>query len=197
MDDILRIMKGCQPVEKVEPKMEDLMGKLRRMQKAKRALEEELKDAECLRKTLQEELDSLHKECTQMDERYKEKEEACKVQQFKCEELEVDANRQLEIHSKNKQLLAEYTFQIQETKLKHRKQRVKFENQLQQLMEQHKNMFSIYSPEGLPREIENIENMKSQLLKAEQMKLKQLSSLAEEIRLAGCSAKVTNDPEEN
>ncbi|XP_041812003.1 uncharacterized protein si:ch211-199g17.9 [Chelmon rostratus] len=58
---------------------------------------------------------------------------------------------------------------------------MKFENQLHQLIEQHKNLHSIFNPERLPIEVGSAENTKSQLLSAELMKLAQLHRLSEEV----------------
>ncbi|XP_064203196.1 synaptonemal complex central element protein 1 isoform X2 [Anguilla rostrata] len=134
-----------------EPKMEELLEKIKEMQLGKKVLEEDLKEAQLLRKSLQKELDTLHAEQYQMEEIQKEREESYRVLQFKCDELECEAKR------------------------------MKFENQLQQLIEQHKNLYSVYSPDRLPSEIESLENARSQLLKAEQVKLAQLNRLAEGI----------------
>ncbi|KAJ8268137.1 hypothetical protein COCON_G00133090 [Conger conger] len=164
--------------------MEDLLEKIKEMQQGKQVLEEDLKQAQLLRKNLQKELDTLHAKQYQMEAIEKEKEESYKVLQFKCDELECEAKRLLQLNSKSEALIEQYTFQIQEARLKHRKQRMKFENQLQQLIEQHKNLYSVYSPDRLPSEIENLENVRLQLLKAEQVKLGQLNCVAEEIKQA-------------
>ncbi|XP_061110776.1 synaptonemal complex central element protein 1-like isoform X2 [Conger conger] len=137
-----------------ELEMEDLLEKIKEMQQGKQVLEEDLKQAQLLRKNLQKELDTLHAKQYQMEAIEKEKEESYKVLQFKCDELECEAKR------------------------------MKFENQLQQLIEQHKNLYSVYSPDRLPSEIENLENVRLQLLKAEQVKLGQLNCVAEEIKQA-------------
>lgn len=54
---------------------------------------------------------------------------------------------------------------------------MKFENQLQQLMEQHKNLSTVFTPQRLPAEIQSAEYTTEQLLKAEQQKLEQLTKL--------------------
>uniref|UniRef100_A0A8C9TB31 Uncharacterized protein n=1 Tax=Scleropages formosus TaxID=113540 RepID=A0A8C9TB31_SCLFO len=80
--------------------------------------------------------------------------------------IQRELSEQQQLNSKTKELIQQYTFHIQETKLKHRKLRMKFENQLQQLMDQHKHLASVYSPERLPAEVENAEKANEQLLKA-------------------------------
>uniref|UniRef100_A0A3Q0RPH2 Uncharacterized protein n=1 Tax=Amphilophus citrinellus TaxID=61819 RepID=A0A3Q0RPH2_AMPCI len=72
----------------------------------------------------------------------------------------------LQLNKKSEELLEQYRYEIQELKLKHRKQRMKFENQLDQLIEQHKNLLYVFTPERLPDELEGAQNTKSQLLAA-------------------------------
>nr|XP_023659594.1 synaptonemal complex central element protein 1-like isoform X2 [Paramormyrops kingsleyae] len=166
----------------VEPKLEELKGKIRHLQQVKRTLEEDLREAQCLRDALQEEQDALCTAVHQLEITYKEKEESCKVLQYKCEELEFDLKREQQLSSETEDLVQQYTFQIQEMKLKHRKLRMKFEGELQQLMAQHKHLYSVYSPEQLPGEIERLQKVTAQLLKAEELRLSQLNSLEEELK---------------
>ncbi|XP_050922712.1 synaptonemal complex central element protein 1 isoform X2 [Lates calcarifer] len=149
-----------------EPKVEQLMNKLRRLQQGKRVLEEEIKEIKSVSDSLQKELATLQTEAYQLEGIHKEKEELSRKLQFQCDESDQDFSRQLEQNKKSEELLEQYRCQIQEFKLKHRKLRMKFENQLYQLIEQHKNLHSIFTPERLPDEIENAENIKSQLLSA-------------------------------
>ncbi|XP_063754605.1 synaptonemal complex central element protein 1 isoform X2 [Eleginops maclovinus] len=164
-----------------EPKVEQLMGKLRRLQQGKRILEEEIKEVKGVSDSLQKELASLQTEVYQLEGFLQEKAETCRKLQFQCAECEQDSVRQLNQNQKSEELLEQYRCEIQEFKLKHRKQRMKFENQLLQLIEQHKNLHSVFSPERLPDEIKSAENTISQLLAAEQMKLAQLHGLQEEL----------------
>ncbi|XP_059206147.1 synaptonemal complex central element protein 1 isoform X2 [Centropristis striata] len=157
-----------------EPKVEQLLGTLRRLQQGQRALEEEIKEIKSVSESLQKELTALQTEAYQLEGIQKEKEELCRKLEFQCEESEQDLSRQLNHNKKSEELLQQYRCEIQEFKLKQRKMRMKFENQLHQLIEQHKNLYSVFTPERLPDEIESAENTKRQLLSAEQMKLTQL-----------------------
>uniref|UniRef100_A0A669E2P8 Uncharacterized protein n=1 Tax=Oreochromis niloticus TaxID=8128 RepID=A0A669E2P8_ORENI len=89
--------------------------------------------------------------------------------------------RQLQLNKKSEQLLEQYRYEIQDLKLKHRKLRMRFENQLHQLIDQHKNLHYVFTPERLPDELKSVENTKSQLLAAEKLKLTQLHNLDEEL----------------
>ncbi|XP_032391119.1 synaptonemal complex central element protein 1 isoform X2 [Etheostoma spectabile] len=182
IDDMINVtpMNGGGGMQQ-EPKVEQLMGKLRRLQQGKRFLEEEIKELKSVSDSLQNELETLQTEVYQLEGIHKEKEELCRKLQFQCEESEQDSSRQLKQNKKSEELLEEYRCEIQEFKLKHRKQRMKFENQLHQLIEQHKNLHSVFTPERLPEEIESAVNTKSQLLSAEQIKLAQLHRLDGEL----------------
>ncbi|XP_068584595.1 synaptonemal complex central element protein 1 isoform X2 [Cebidichthys violaceus] len=146
-----------------------------------RDLEEEIKEIVSVSDFLQEELTTLQTEAYKLEGIHKEKEELCRKLQFQCEESEQDTVRHLKQNKKNRELLEQYRCEIQEFKLKQRKQRMKFENQLQQLIEQHKSLHSVFTPERLSDEIKSAENTKSQLLSAEQMKLAQLHRLNEDL----------------
>ncbi|XP_067357139.1 synaptonemal complex central element protein 1 [Channa argus] len=148
----------------------------------KRFLEEELQEIKSLNKSLQMELGTLQTEAYKLEVIHKEKEELCRKLQFQCEESEQESTRQLKQNQKSEELLEQYRCEIQEFKLKHRKQRMKFENQLHQLIEQHRNLHSVFATERLPYEIKTAENMLSQLLSTEQMKLAQVHHLNEELQ---------------
>ncbi|XP_053302111.1 uncharacterized protein si:ch211-199g17.9 isoform X2 [Pleuronectes platessa] len=156
LEDMVNVTPPKTGEEPQEPKMEQLMSKLRRLQQ-------------------------VQTEAYQLEGIHKEKEELCRKLQFQCEESEQDSVRQLNQNKKSEELLEQYRCEIQEFKLKLRKQRMKFEKQLHQLIEQHKNLHSIFSPERLPDEIQSIESTKSQLISAEQLKLAQLFHLEEEL----------------
>ncbi|XP_040909204.1 centrosomal protein of 63 kDa [Toxotes jaculatrix] len=151
------------------------------LQQDKRALEEEMKELKSDSDSLQKNLETLHTEAFQLEGIHREKEEMCRKLQFQFEESVQGFVRQLNQNKKSEELLEQYRCEIQEFKLKHRKQQMKFENQLHQLIEQHKNLHSIFTPERLPDEIESAEKTKSQLLSAEQLKLAQLQRLDEEL----------------
>ncbi|XP_076610685.1 synaptonemal complex central element protein 1 [Chaetodon auriga] len=147
----------------------------------KSVLEEEIKETKSVSDSLQRELTALQIEAYQLEEIHKEKEELCRKLQFQSEESEQDSTRQFKQNKKSDELLEQYKCEIQELKLKHRKLRMKFENQLHQLIEQHKNLHSIFNPERLPVEMGSAKNTTSQLLSVEQMKLAQLHRLSQEV----------------
>ncbi|XP_060713388.1 uncharacterized protein si:ch211-199g17.9 [Tachysurus vachellii] len=58
---------------------------------------------------------------------------------------------------------------------------MKFENQLLQLIGQHKNLCTLFTPERLPTEVQSAEYTTEQLLKAEKQKLEQVANLQAEL----------------
>ncbi|KAM9737766.1 synaptonemal complex central element protein 1 isoform 2-T2 [Menidia menidia] len=139
-----------------EPTVEQLMGKVRRLQQ-------------------------VQTETYQLEGIHKGKEDVYRKLQVQCEESEQDSDRQLKNNKASEELLERYRCEIQELRLKHRKQRMRFENQLQLLIEQHKKLHAVFAPERLPDELKNAENTKAQLLSAEQQKSVQLQTLDEEL----------------
>ncbi|XP_024150621.1 protein Daple isoform X1 [Oryzias melastigma] len=163
----------------------NLIVKLRRLQKGNQTLEGEIKELKQTSDSLQNDLEALHSQSYQLEKVYKEKEvELCRKVQFQCDKSEQDFERELKDHKMRKDLLEQNTCEIQEFKLKHRKLRMRFENQLQHLMEKHKKLHCVFAPERLPDELERAENKKTQLLSVEQLKLAQLQKLEEEIEAA-------------
>uniref|UniRef100_A0A3B3TWC7 Uncharacterized protein n=1 Tax=Poecilia latipinna TaxID=48699 RepID=A0A3B3TWC7_9TELE len=104
--------------------------------------------------------------------------------QLQCEDSEQDLNKQLKQNKTNEELLERYRCEIEEVKLKHRKLRLRFENQLLQLIEQHKQLDYAFNPKRLPDELKKAEDIKHQLSSAEQVKLAQLHKLDEELEEA-------------
>ncbi|XP_055081452.1 synaptonemal complex central element protein 1 [Periophthalmus magnuspinnatus] len=132
----------------------------------KRVLEEEIQEIQAIHDSLQKELETLRTESDQLEGIHKEKEELCQKLQYLCEESEQDFARQLKHNKSAEDLSEQYNCEIQAIKLKHRKLRMKFENHLYQLIEQQKNLYSVFMPDRIPAEIESAENTKSQLLTA-------------------------------
>ncbi|XP_055018279.1 synaptonemal complex central element protein 1 isoform X2 [Boleophthalmus pectinirostris] len=147
----------------------------------KSALGEEIQEIQAIKESLQKEFETVQAESLQLEVIHKEKEELCQKLQYLCEESEQDFARQLKHNKSTEDLSEQYKCEIQAIKLKHRKLRMKFENHLYQLIEQKKNLYSVFMPDRIPAEIENAENTKSQLSNAEKLKATQVNSLEEEI----------------
>ncbi|XP_016896709.1 synaptonemal complex central element protein 1 isoform X1 [Cynoglossus semilaevis] len=182
MEDIFNATPLKKDLQTSEPKVDQAVAKLRILQQGKEVLEEESDQIKSVRDSLQIELQKLQTEAYQLERVHKDKEELCNKLQFQFDESEQDCVRQLKNSKQSEGLMEQYKCEIQEYKLKHRKQRLKFEQQLHLLIEQHKNLRSIFTPERLPDEIKTTESRKVQLESAEEMKLAQLSQLDEELQ---------------
>ncbi|KAG8005204.1 Synaptonemal complex central element protein 1, partial [Nibea albiflora] len=97
---------------------------------AKSVLDGEMKEIKSVSDSLQKELGTLQNEAYQLEEIHKEKEELCRKLQFQCDESEQDCARQFEQNKRSDELLEQYTCDIQEFKLKQRKQRYLFIKQM-------------------------------------------------------------------
>ncbi|PWA15137.1 hypothetical protein CCH79_00008812, partial [Gambusia affinis] len=166
----------------------------------RRQLEEEVKGAQSVHDNLQKELADLQTEANELEGIHKDKKDASSKMQLQCEDTEQDLNRQLKQNKTSEELLEHYRCEIEEVKLKHRKlrsltkkyyhnnsikqpgfNRMRFENQLMQLIEQHKQLDYVFR---LPDELKKAEDIKHQLSSAEQVKLAQLDKLDEELEEA-------------
>uniref|UniRef100_A0A8C4SCY0 Uncharacterized protein n=1 Tax=Erpetoichthys calabaricus TaxID=27687 RepID=A0A8C4SCY0_ERPCA len=167
--------------EKFCPKTEEILNKIEKLQKGKTLLENELKQVYSLYNILQKEENELNAETSKLEEAYSKKDETCKILRFTINESETEFNRQIQLNEKLKDMIQENTFQIQAAKLKKRKQRLEFENQLEQLIDQLKHINAAYVSQTLSEELKYIENNNIHLLNTEQVKKKQLAALKEEM----------------
>ncbi|XP_077362860.1 uncharacterized protein LOC144007274 [Festucalex cinctus] len=126
-----------------ELKIEQLKSKLACLQQGKNVLVEQIVERESLVKRLREELASLQTEAYQLERTDQEKNELSQKLQFQCEESERESVRLAGQNKKSEELLAQHRYEIQELKLMRRKLRMKFENQLHHLIDQHKQLYAI------------------------------------------------------
>ncbi|XP_066530784.1 synaptonemal complex central element protein 1 isoform X2 [Hoplias malabaricus] len=164
VEDVLRLPNSS--VKDKEPKIKTLLNELKTLQQAKLVLEEEVKEAVFFQSTLHNEEYALSNEVSKLQESLYEKEETYRALQLKCEDTVKESQTQFELKQQKEELVEQYSFQIQETKLRHRKIRMKFENHLQQLILQHKSLCTIFTSETLPTEAQTAEYTGKQLLKA-------------------------------
>ncbi|XP_077405055.1 uncharacterized protein LOC144037434 isoform X1 [Vanacampus margaritifer] len=126
-----------------EPNIEQLKRKLACLQQGKKVLVEEILERKSLIHVLQKELASLQTEAYQLERTDQDKSELSQKLQFQCEESELESVRLAKQNKKSEELLAQCRYEIQELKLMRRKLRMKFENQLHQLIDQHKQLHAI------------------------------------------------------
>ncbi|XP_061752693.1 synaptonemal complex central element protein 1 isoform X2 [Nerophis ophidion] len=122
---------------------EPLKNKLRRLQQAKCIMDDDIVSNNAVTQSLQKELGRLQTESYQLERSHQEKQELCQKLQFQCKESERESVRLAEEIKKREELLAQLRCEIQDLKLRQRKQRMEFENHLHQLMEQHKKLYFV------------------------------------------------------
>ncbi|XP_061617135.1 uncharacterized protein si:ch211-199g17.9 isoform X2 [Phyllopteryx taeniolatus] len=140
MEDFIKVKAGGGTQD---PKIEQLKSELARLQQGKTILEEEIMERKSVSACLQKELATLQTEAYRLERTRQEKEELSQKLQFQCEESKRESVSLAEQNRKSEELLAQHRCEIQELKLKRRKLRMKFENQLHQLIELHKQLHAI------------------------------------------------------
>ncbi|XP_072345095.1 synaptonemal complex central element protein 1-like [Scyliorhinus torazame] len=109
------------------------------------------------------------------------KEAHLKRLRFQYEQNQTQTERQLKASRESKQRIEAITSQIEEEKLKRRKERQAFEQQLEELIGKHKWMAEFYTPARLQLEVRSIENSKQQLLTEEHVMMEKMSTLDKEL----------------
>ncbi|XP_053159109.1 synaptonemal complex central element protein 1-like isoform X3 [Hemicordylus capensis] len=147
MEEILSLVKQMQNVGNLEPRIDDLVSRINKLQQAKKILSEELSEANEHSESLQRELEKLNAEKSNLEEIWNEKKEARKIMQLHCEETEAEMYRKQKLSMELKQRIEELTAEIQEEKLKQRQQRLQFETLLDELTEKHKSLGELHARE--------------------------------------------------
>lgn len=180
MKEILSLVKQMQKVERLEPRIEELVRKINKLQQAKKILSKELAEANEHMKALQRELEKLNDEKLSLEDIWNKKKEARRIMQLHCEEIETEIHREEKLNLKNKQRIEELTAKIQEEKLKQRRQRLKFEQLLDDLMEKHKNLWELHTKE---KPMADMRANKEHLLTEEKLFQIKLAHIQDEIDL--------------
>ncbi|XP_077777109.1 synaptonemal complex central element protein 1-like isoform X2 [Podarcis muralis] len=165
MEEILSLVKQMQNVEILEPKVEELVKRINKLQQAKKILSEELSEANEHSKTLQRELEIWTRQIVQLH----------------CEETETEMQRQQKMNLERKQRIEELTAKIQEERVKQRDQRLEFEHLLNELMEKHKSLWELYAREKPA--VADIREKKECLLSEEKMIQEKLAHAQDELDL--------------
>ncbi|XP_042697635.2 synaptonemal complex central element protein 1 isoform X3 [Chrysemys picta bellii] len=154
-EELLLLVKQLQDARTLEPRMDDLVGRISRLQRAKQALSRELQDGKARSEELQAELEELNEEKSNLEEICSQKQEVLRTLQLRCQETEAEAQRQQTLSQERKQSIEELMAKIQEEKLKQRKQRLEFEQQLDELMEKHKSLQECHHGEAGCRDLQH------------------------------------------
>lgn len=192
IEDLMELVKKLQKVGSLEPRVEVLINRINEVQQAKKKASEELGEARTVWEALQKELDSLSGEKVRMKEILSKKQETLRILRLHCQEKEGEAQRKQTMLQECKERISSLNSQIEEEKNKQRQLRLNFEEQLEDLMGQHKDLWEFHRPEHLAREIGALDSSKEQLLKEEKLveaKLEDVKHrLCSQFGARGCSA---------
>ncbi|KAJ6655363.1 hypothetical protein lerEdw1_005555, partial [Lerista edwardsae] len=172
-------------VEHLEPRIEELVRRINKLQQAKKILSKELAEANEQMKALQRELEKLNNEKLSLEDIWNKKKEARRIMQLHCNEIETEIQREEKLNLKNKKKIEELTAKIQEEKVKQRRQRLQFEQLLDELMEKHKNLWELHTKE---KPMADMRAKKERLLTEEKLIQRKLAHVQDEIDLLKQSA---------
>ncbi|XP_076982588.1 synaptonemal complex central element protein 1 [Tamandua tetradactyla] len=169
IEDLMEMVKKLQKVGSLEPRIEVLINRINEVQQAKKKASEELGEARALWEALQKELDSSIGEKVRLEEILNKKQETLRILRLHCQEKECESQRKHTMLEDCKERISALDSQIAEEKNKQRQLRLDFEEQLEELMRQHKDLSEFHSPERLAQEISTLDGSKEQLLKEEKL----------------------------
>ncbi|KAM9607616.1 synaptonemal complex central element protein 1-like [Trichechus inunguis] len=157
---LLAMVKKLQKEGSLEPQIEDLINRINELQQAKKKASEELGEARACWEALHRELDSLNGEKVHLEEVLSKKQETLRILQLHCQEKESEVQKKHALQDCTEKVSV-HNSQITERS----KQRLDVEEQLKELMGQHKDLWEFHMLEQrLVREISALENSKAQLL---------------------------------
>ncbi|XP_031317941.1 synaptonemal complex central element protein 1 isoform X4 [Camelus dromedarius] len=191
IEDLMEMVKKLQKAGSLEPRVEVLINRINEVQQAKKKASEELGEARTVWEALQKELDSLSGEKVHLKEILSKKQETLRTLRLHCQEKEAEAQRKQTMLQECKDRISALNSQIEEEKNKQRQLRLDFEEQLEDLMGQHKDLWEFHKPERLALEIGALDSSKEQLLKEEKLveaKLEDVKHrLCSQFGATGCS----------
>ncbi|XP_070486753.1 synaptonemal complex central element protein 1 isoform X3 [Equus przewalskii] len=167
IEDLMELVKKLQKVGSLEPRVEVLINRINEVQQ-------------------------VSGEKVRMKEILSKKQETLRILRLHCQEKEGEAQRKQTMLQECKERISSLNSQIEEEKNKQRQLRLNFEEQLEDLMGQHKDLWEFHRPEHLAREIGALDSSKEQLLKEEKLveaKLEDVKHrLCSQFGARGCSA---------
>ncbi|KAL6031702.1 hypothetical protein STEG23_031912, partial [Scotinomys teguina] len=169
IEDLMDMVKKLQKVGSLEPRIEVLINRINEVQQAKKKASEELGEAQTVWDSLQKDLDSLHEEKVRLKDVLNKKQETLRILQLQCQEKEIETQRKHSMLQECKDRISFLNSQIDNEKSRLRQLRMEFEEQLEALMSQHKDLLEFHKPEHLAEEISALDSSKEQLLKEEKL----------------------------
>ncbi|KAM6186266.1 synaptonemal complex central element protein 1 [Rhynchocyon petersi] len=165
----MEMVKKLQKAGSLEPRVEVLINRINEVQQAKKKASEELGEARSLWESLQKELDSMNGEKVRLEEILNKKQETLRILRLHCQEKDSEAQRKYTVLQECKDRISALNAKIEEEKKKQRQLRLNFEEQLEDLMGQHKDLWEFHRPERLAHEVSALDSSKEQLLKEEKL----------------------------
>uniref|UniRef100_G3TJY0 Synaptonemal complex central element protein 1 n=1 Tax=Loxodonta africana TaxID=9785 RepID=G3TJY0_LOXAF len=182
IDDLMEMVKKLQKAGSLEPQVEVLINRINEVQQAKKKASEELGEARALWEALQKELDSMNGEKVHLEEILNKKQDTLRILRLHCQEKDNEAQRKHTTLQDCRDRISALNSQIEEEKNKQRQLRLDFEDQLEDLMGQHKDLWEFHRPERLAREIGTLDSSKEQLLKEEKLVQVKLEDVKHRLR---------------
>ncbi|CAH2285957.1 synaptonemal complex central element 1 isoform X1 [Pelobates cultripes] len=183
-------MASTLPSGDFEPKTEDLVNRITKVEQAKHLLSKELQGHKMQYDAMTKELDELNGENKHLQELLDKKQETLSILQLSSDKKMSDNQRQQQLSETHNERIESLTSKIQEEKLKRRKQRMELENQLEELIRKHKSLCELHNDKRLVLEISQMEESKKQLLieeSEEKNKLAEVVHAAEQLRKDGAA----------
>ncbi|XP_078061922.1 synaptonemal complex central element protein 1 isoform X2 [Mustelus asterias] len=180
-DNHMDLLTEMELGKKVEPNLGEIVKKIKVLIEEKRVKDEELKELQEHQGAMEKQLDELNQEIFHLQGSCNTKEAHLKRLCFQYEQCQAQTERQLKASRESEQRIEELTTQIEGEKMKRRKERQEFEQQLEELIGKHKWMAEFYTPARLQLEMRNIENTKQQLLTEERVMMEKMSTLNKEL----------------
>ncbi|XP_068964258.1 synaptonemal complex central element protein 1-like isoform X2 [Petaurus breviceps papuanus] len=159
------------------PRIEEMINVINELKQARKIANEQLQKNQAEREALKKELEELNTEKTHLEEILSMKQEILNIHQQLDKEQENKIQRQQAMSQDCIKRIRDLNSKIQEEKLRRRKQRMEFEQQLEELIEQHKALWELHRPEMLAQEIKSLASTKEQLLKQENLIQEKLDAI--------------------
>ncbi|XP_071657306.1 synaptonemal complex central element protein 1-like [Patagioenas fasciata] len=147
--------------------MEMLMGRLRSLNRARQAAAQDLAQSQGHTQDLQQQLDQLEERRAALDGLWQQKQESLRVSRLRWEELEAKGQRRWGSILNRQQELAGEGQRRDRIRNQRRGHRFEFWRQLEDIMEQHKELQGAHAPAQLEAELVKLEEKREKLLSQE------------------------------
>ncbi|XP_075691070.1 synaptonemal complex central element protein 1-like isoform X2 [Rhinoderma darwinii] len=163
----------------MDPKMEDVLKKITMVQKDQEETEAEKMELDKEIEAVQGELQKLYAEKAALKEIVVKKQETIRILKLRRETQLKKEKKQNEQVEETKKKIDDLTTKVKEEKLKQRKQRMEFQEQMEDVMKKHKALAQFYDAKKLGAEIDQMNERKKDLLIEEKDKFAKLKELEE------------------